>query len=366
MLVHRELLNASMTYRAQRSVIENRALQYELGRRTSARRGVITIPVVVHVVSNRNHPEQDISEEQIRSQFTVLNQDFRAANPDVDKVPDVWKPLVADTRIEFRLATQDPNGDPTDGIVRVVTDRTGFDHRHGVKSSATGGSDPWPSDQYLNMWVCQLTGGLLGYAAFPGQPPHLDGVVILHSAFGTTGTADFPGNPFNGGRTATHEIGHWLNLFHVWGDDDGACTSDDKVVDTPNQADANTGMPRFPRITCNNGPNGDMFVNYMDYTDDAGMFMFTKGQLARMNACLEGPRASFLAAAAMPALAQEATVGSAAGAEAAEKFVSDGDVERLLHDSERLTVEVLNDIRAVLDTVAGRPRGREARGGVRR
>ena len=130
--------------------------------------------------------------------------------------------------------------------------------------------------------MCQLGGGLLGYAQFPGGPAATDGVVILHTAFGTTGTA---AAPFNLGRTATHEIGHWLNLRHIWGDDGNGCTGDDFVADTPNAAGPNTGMPAFPHVTCGNGPNGDLFMNYMDYTDDAGMFMFTNGQVTRMQAC---------------------------------------------------------------------------------
>ncbi|MET8142157.1 zinc metalloprotease [Sphaerisporangium sp. NPDC005288] len=348
MLVHRRLLNESMTYRARRALIENRALQYERGRLAPARTDVVTIPVVVHVVHNRSVPVQNIGDEQIHGQVAVLNQDFRAANPDVAEVPDPWKPLVADPKIEFRLATQDPNGDPTDGIVRTATDQSDFSWDDAVKANATGGSDPWPSDRYLNLWVCQLRGGLLGYAQFPGGPPQTDGVVILHSAFGTTGTA---APPFDRGRTATHEIGHWLNLYHIWGDDDGACTSDDKVDDTPNQADSNQGTPRFPRITCDNGPNGDMFVNYMDYTDDAAMFMFTRGQATRMNACLDGERASFLVAPVRRAPAP------AAGTAVPEmrRPSHNGEVERLLHDSERLTAEVLDDIRVALGMVSRRP-----------
>lgn len=108
-----------------------------------------------------------------------------------------------------------------------------------------------------------------------------------------------PGNPFNLGRTATHEIGHWLNLYHIWGDDDwggspGVCSGSDEVADTPNQGKCNLGKPRFPHISCNNGPNRDMFMNYMDYVDDDTMVMFTKEQVARIDACLEGPRSSFL------------------------------------------------------------------------
>lgn len=351
MLVHRRLLNESGTYRARRAVIENRALQYERGRLAPARTGVITIPIVVHVVHNRDAPEEDIGDEQIHSQITVLNQDFRAANPDVTKVPDPWKPLVADSQVEFRLATQDPNGRPTNGIVRVVTDETDFSWDDAVKATATGGSDPWPSDRYLNLWVCRLGGGLLGYAQFPGGPPQTDGVVILHSAFGTTGTA---ARPFDGGRTATHEIGHWLNLYHIWGDDDGACTSDDKVDDTPNQADANHGTPAFPRVTCDNGPNGDMFMNYMDYTDDEAMFMFTRGQATRINACLDGERASFLVAAVESAPLATAATAGAVIPEMRQPGL-DGEVERLLHDSERLTSEVLDEIRAAIGMVSGRP-----------
>ncbi|XVQ07458.1 zinc metalloprotease [Spirillospora sp. CA-255316] len=361
MLVHRRLLNESMTYRAQRKAIENRALQYELGRRLETITDVVTVPVVVHVVHNPRNPEQNISDEQIRSQLTVLNQDFRAANPDVGKVPEVWRPLVGDVRIEFRLADRAPDGGRTDGIVRVETDRRGFTWDDGVKSSRTGGADPWPSDQYLNLWVCRLTGGLLGYAQFPGGPPQTDGVVVLHSAFGTTGTA---APPFDGGRTATHEIGHWLDLYHIWGDDDGACSSDDKVADTPNQAGENLGSPTFPHISCDNGPNGDMFMNYMDYTDDKAMFMFTRGQATRMRACLEGARASFMVAGerreaeAAPAAAAPTAAPAAAAVHEMRPAAQDGELERLLNDSERLTKEVLKEIHAVLGLVRGRPAGR--------
>ena len=125
--------------------------------------------------------------------------------------------------------------------------------------------DAWPSAQYLNLWVCPLAGGLLGYAQFPGGPAATDGVVILHSAFGINGTA---AAPFNLGRTATHEIGHWLNLNHIWGDDGTGCSGTDNVADTPNQGGPNYGAPTFPHLSCSNGPNGDLFVNYMDYVDD--------------------------------------------------------------------------------------------------
>jgi hypothetical protein len=264
------------------------AWAYRTGADAPARVGVTRIPVVVHVVWNTQ--AQNISDAQIWSQIDVLNQDFRRTNPDSSQVPQVWQDVVADARVEFFLASTDPDGNPTDGITRTQTQRTFFPRQgNPVKSVATGGADPWPADTYLNMWVCQLAGSLLGYAQFPGGPAQTDGVVILHSGFGTTGTA---AAPFDRGRTATHEIGHWLNLFHIGGDDGTGCNGTDEVDDTPNQADQNIGCPTFPSPSCNNEPNGDMFMNYMDYSDDACMFMFTAGQVTRMQAALDGPRSS--------------------------------------------------------------------------
>jgi hypothetical protein len=284
---HRQLLNEDPSYVTARAEIETAARNFAEGR-TAARPGITRIPVVIHVVWRQT--SENIPEDQIHSQIEVLNQDFRAINADISDVPSVWKSRIGDSRIEFELATVDPSGNATTGITRTKTAVTAFGHAGDpVKSEATGGADPWPADQYLNMWVCQLGGGLLGYATFPGAPAEIDGVVILHSGFGTTGTAKAP---FDRGRTATHEIGHWLNLFHIWGDDGSGCYGSDEVDDTPNAAGPNFGRPSFPHVTCSNGPDGDMFVNYMDYTDDAGMFMFTAGQVIRAQATLDGPRAS--------------------------------------------------------------------------
>jgi hypothetical protein len=281
--VHRRLLSTSPEYAAARSAIENATMQYVARQQRFA--GVARIPVVVHVVWN--NATQNISQAQIDSQIDVLNRDFRAANTDLGFVPAPFSGLVADSRIEFYLADEDPNGNPTTGVTRTQTAAASFGTDDRVKSSATGGIDPWPADRYLNMWVCQLGGGLLGYAQFPGGPADTDGVVILHSGFGTNGTA---AAPFDLGRTATHEIGHYLNLFHIWGDDGTGCSGSDEVADTPNQGGPNFGVPTFPKTSCSNGPNGDLFVNYMDYTDDRGMVMFTKDQGARMEACLDTVR----------------------------------------------------------------------------
>lgn len=254
-------------------------------------RALVTIPVVVHVVYNI--AEENISDAQIQSQITVLNQDFRKLNADVANTPGAFAGLAGDANIEFCLATVDPNGNPTNGILRVPTTATSFSTNNTVKSTSTGGSNAWNAGKYLNMWVCDISGGTLGYAQFPGGSASTDGVVIDYLYFGTIGTATAP---FNKGRTATHEVGHWLNLRHIWGDDGTGCTGSDQVTDTPNAAGPNYGCPGFPFVTCSNGPNGDMFMNYMDYTDDACMYMFSNGQISRMQALFAagGARASLL------------------------------------------------------------------------
>ncbi len=280
-------VEANPEYRdRQRDPEDATARRMAFGTAALAAEGPVTIPVVVHVVYNKK--SENISKAQINSQISVLNKDFRAKNTDKTKVPSVWKGLVADANIQFALASEDPAGNTTTGVTRTKTSRTSFGVDDEVKSAAMGGVDAWPTDRYLNMWVCNLAGGLLGYAQFPGGPPDTDGVVILNKAFGTTGTATAP---FNLGRTATHEVGHFFNLYHIWGLYDD-CTGGDRVSDTPNAAGPNYGAPNFPHVTCNNGPNGDMFMNYMDYVDDGAMFMFTPQQVARMLTTLEGPRSA--------------------------------------------------------------------------
>jgi len=287
MEVHERLLRTVPDYADARALSETRAWRLATGRSILARSGVTVIPVVVHVVYKTN--AQNISAAQIQSQIAILNHDYRKTNPDIASTPAAFNPLIADARIEFALAGTDPAGNPTDGIIRTQTTADSFSQDDRVKASATGGADPWPSDRYLNIWVCQLGGGLLGYAQFPGGPTDTDGVVILHTGFGSTGTA---AAPFNLGRTATHEIGHWLNLRHIWGDDGTGCNGSDFVNDTPNAAGPNFGTPAFPKVTCSNGPNGDLFMNYMDYVDDAAMVMFSNDQVTRMQACLDGDRPS--------------------------------------------------------------------------
>lgn len=276
---------------ARRQAIETHTNQFVANYQANSSRAVITIPVVVHVVYNT--AAQNISTAQIQSQIDRLNLDFRKLNTDWTNTPAVWKNLVADYEIEFCLAKRDPNGNTTDGIVRKQTSTTSFSTNNNVKRSANGGDNAWPAASYLNLWVCNLSGGVLGYAQFPGGAPATDGVVITYTAFGSTGSAKAP---YNKGRTTTHEVGHWLNLYHIWGDDGSACSGSDNVSDTPNQGSENYGCPTFPTVSCNNGPNGDMFMNYMDYSNDACMYMFTQGQRTRSMALFAngGARASLI------------------------------------------------------------------------
>lgn len=236
---------------------------------------VINIPVVVHIIHNL--PGSNISDEQVQSQIDALNKDFRLLNADAPNIPAAFRGRAADCRINFCLAKVAPGGYSTSGIVRKYTSKTYFNATDDMKFSAKGGANAWDNRKYLNIWVCNLPSRLLGYATPPGTDAALDGLVISPSAFGTTSNL---AAPFNKGRTATHEIGHWLGLKHIWGDAD--CGSDD-VDDTPPQYNRNYYCPTFPRISlCSIDGNGDMFMNYMDVTNDACMYMFTNGQKKKM------------------------------------------------------------------------------------
>lgn len=277
MAAHMALLEQHPSFRASQMRLES-ATERQRASPSIAAWTPVKIKVIVHVVYKTT--VENVSDAQIRSQITALNKDFRATNPDKSKTPAPWKGLVADAGISFVL----------DRVVRTPTTRGPFTWDDQVKRAATGGIAPIQPKKYLNLWVCALSGGLLGYAQFPGGPQATDGVVINYQAFGTKGTA---AAPFDKGRTATHEVGHYLNLRHIWGDTPG-CGGSDLVADTPNCADANTGKPTWPQITCGNGPNGDMFMNYMDYTDDAAMFMFTPQQVARMQTALTTQRSGLI------------------------------------------------------------------------
>ncbi len=240
-------------------------------------RTVVTIPVVVHVVWNVN--AENLTDQQIQSQIDVLNEDFRKLNADVANTPAEFAPLAADCEINFCLAQRDPSGNATTGIVRRQTQVTSFSTNNAVKFFSQGGSDIWDRNQYLNIWVCDLGSGLLGYAQFPGGQASTDGVVCDYAYFGRINASA----PYDKGRTATHEVGHWLNLRHIWGD---ATCGSDLVSDTPVHNTSNGGCPAYPHYSTCNGQPLEMTMNYMDYTYDACMYMFSIGQSDRMQAVL--------------------------------------------------------------------------------
>lgn len=253
---------------------QQRMQQYQANRIDGS---VITIPVVVHVIYN--NANENISDAQIQSQLDVLNEDFRRTNSDAN---NTWS-QAADTEIEFCLATVDPNGNATTGITRKSSNKSSWGTNDAMKKSSQGGVDPWDTSQYLNMWVCNIGSGLLGYAQFPGGSAATDGVVMGPNYFGSSdkGSGFYLSAPFDKGRTTTHEVGHYLNLRHIWGD--GPCGTDDFVSDTPESDAANYGCATG-HTSCG---SVDMVQNYMDYSDDSCMNLFTLGQKNRMRSVLE-------------------------------------------------------------------------------
>ena len=226
--------------------------------------GKIQIPVVVNVLYKTT--AENISLAQIQSQIDVLNKDFNATNSDFNQVPATFSAVKANVGISFVL----------DAVNRKYVNKTSWGTNDAMKKTSTKGIAPTSPTTKLNLWVCTIGGGILGYAQFPGGSSATDGVVIDSKYLGTTGRATAP---FNKGRTATHEVGHWMNLRHIWGD---ATCGSDLVSDTPTHNTANYGIPAFPHYSTCSGTPIEMTMNYMDYTDDAGMYMFSNGQKNRM------------------------------------------------------------------------------------
>lgn len=240
--------------------------------------GIIEIPVVVNILYKTT--AQNISLTQIQSQITALNNDFKALNTDYNNTPVLFQPVRSgDFGIQFVLDT----------VIRKSTTVTSWSTNNNMKKASSGGINPTSPTTKLNIWVCNMGGGILGYAQFPGGSSATDGVVIDDNAFGTTGTV---AAPYNKGRTATHEVGHWINLKHIWGD---ATCGNDFVGDTPQHNAANYSCPTYPHYSTCTGTPVEMTMNYMDYTNDACMYMFTQGQKTRAMAVFApgGPRNSF-------------------------------------------------------------------------
>ncbi len=222
--------------------------------------GKITIQVVINIIENNLG---NVTQAQIDSQIDILNEDFNNLNPNRSNLPNEFSDELTDANITFIIFS----------INRKLSSKSSWGTNDAMKDAGQGGIDATNTSKYLNIWVCNIGGGILGYAQFPGGAANTDGVVIGSDYFGET-TA---GGEYGHGRTATHEVGHWLNLRHIWGD--GRCRQDDFVSDTPSSDRANYGCPSYPTVHCR---TNDMTMNYMDYVNDNCMYLFTNGQNDRM------------------------------------------------------------------------------------
>lgn len=270
---------------------------------TSSTQSIFNIPVIVHVIHNNetlNSPTAtsggNLNAAQIVNQINILNKDFNGLNTDTNLIPSVFKPVLGKFQINFCLAVVNPTGGvlAEPGINRINRSTMGWNappYTQNYINATVKPNSIWDPTKYLNIWVCSLGSGLLGYATFPAVGTSglsglgtavgtstTDGVVILNTAFGSNGTA--ASGQYNKGRTTTHEIGHWLGLRHVWGD---ANCGNDFCNDTPPAQTANYGCPSHPYKlgTCTGNTTGEMTMNFMDYTDDACMYMFTMDQKNR-------------------------------------------------------------------------------------
>jgi hypothetical protein len=243
---------------------------------------LITIPVVIHILYN--NAEENVPDVFITSQLDLLNRAFRRQNADSNNTPLRFRSVAADCDIEFKLAISDPQRRPTSGVIRKYTPVKKWEADDKMKYASKGGDDAWDNNKYLNIWVCNLT-RVLGYATFPGGEAAKDGVVLQY-------------NIFKWQNTIIHETGHWLNLRHIWGDE---YCGDDLVDDTPKQGSYSSGCPSGIRSTCDNGVNGDMYMNYMDVTSGECINLFTEGQKKRMRSLFVagGARTSLLSSHAL-------------------------------------------------------------------
>ncbi len=278
----------------------------QVNRRTQEK--IYEIPVIFHIVHSGDIKGQgnNISREQVIAQMIVLNQDFRRTNPDAADTPEAFQEIAADIKIQFKLAQLDENDEIMEepGIHRYE-DRSRATWTHEEIQEILKPTTIWDPDKYLNVWVVPLSNnndfgyaqspeqsGLTGVVILPSDKPETDGVYVNVRTFGSNFTS--VGSSFrlrlnyDRGRTLTHEVGHWLGLRHIWGD--GGCGQDDFCDDTPVTGRDHDGLGdcSFPGPnTCSSDPRPDMFQNYMDYTNDVCMNLFTNDQKARMRIVLE-------------------------------------------------------------------------------
>lgn len=288
-----EAFNRIIQFKKELTNMQSRTL-----RTTAITDTLIKIPVVVHIIHDNFSGViggKNISDAQIQSQMDVLNNDYQRLNADSVNTPFGFKSIAANVKLQFCLANRDPNGNYTSGITRTYKNQASY----GVyDANLLSDLSYWPSDQYLNIWVCDISGTTLGFAQLPGSSSIIgldptdgaaktDGIVIDYRAFGIIGNLQ---PKYNLGRTTTHEVGHWFGLSHTWGDyNSGDCSLTDYCADTPPCADAYSSS--YP--LCSNIPTGNtcspsrMIQNYMDYSDDGCMNLFTQDQKTRMRSSIE-------------------------------------------------------------------------------
>ncbi len=253
---------------------------------------IITIPVhfiIVHKPNEEIGEGRNLSYEQIYSQIEVLNEDFRKLNPSFINTPDEFLPVAADCMIEFCLATIDEYGNSTNGITRYPYDSNQMSENYweDVISQETY----WDPKYFLNIWVARLGGGNDGFAYMPSDnvPLYLDGVVVKDRYVGRGGSAQWP---FDEGHLTTHEVGHWLGVDHTWDSwDNYSCSIDDGIEDTPEQYEEYYDCPSYPQYSCD---SSDMFMNFMDYVDDACLSLWTEGQKNLMHNIIQNDRNELL------------------------------------------------------------------------
>ena len=247
--------------------------------------GLVTIPVVFHIVLSR---QSLVTDAQIQAQLDTLNKDYGGVNNKDSRILPAFRSFFGQSGIQFCLAQRTPNDEPSTGINRFTTTRSSFDYTtNAVKHATTGGVDAWDTDKYLNIWICDLSGTTLGYATFPDDGVKNEQGVAVDYASLPGGTA----TGYNYGKTLTHETGHYFNLYHIWGDDNGSCNGTDQIADTPNQGNStNSVHTGVLTDNCTTTSPGIMYQNYMDYTPDAALFMFTTLQVARMEAAYNSYR----------------------------------------------------------------------------
>jgi hypothetical protein len=277
--VSHEVLERQLKENPELAIKMNQIEDFTMNAMTNGRlvNGTIEIPVVFNVLYRT--ASENISDAQLQSQLDVLNADFNATNSDFNQVPTLFSGVKANVGITFVL----------DRVIRKATTKSSWGTRDAMKKSKQGGLNPTSPTTKLNFWICTIGGGILGYAQFPGGSSSTDGVVVDSKYVGVTSNSG-SAYPYNLGRTATHEVGHWMNLRHIWGDT--TCGSD-LVADTPTHNTANYGVPTYPHYSTCTGTPVEMTMNYMDYTDDRGMYMFTTGQKARINAIFVSGGARF-------------------------------------------------------------------------